>query len=427
MLAKRLTKKNRILMSETITNEVLKDFVVKKSSALSALELQLQSFNIFDVLNIAHREIRHSNFIGWLLDPSGSHGFGEYFLMAFINQLPEIENELLIDFNISDLGDTQVIRETENNIDIFILNERLGFSITIENKIYHKEGKDQLKKYYDYVIDRYSSLENHFFIFLTPNGNEPKDLKMKDIYQTFSYNQLTKILKQGVSEIKIGNPQIHTIMEQYIENVEKNILGKGDAVKNAQKIYKKYPKVIEFIHNNRPDFSKIENDIRTYFEGHKNYEIVSLNDKKYIRFLEKNEQFKKIFHCPEAKSWEGGYLFGFEIIIVQNSIKIKFCLGAINVKNGEVVTQLQSEKTRLFDDMKSFKSIKKFIASSTKSTTAYVAVATVPVLTLEDFFTSDHENMFEAFKSEFEKIHNEVLSEFVKEAKEKLAPISKTI
>jgi hypothetical protein len=42
--------------------------------AFEELKLRLERPNVFEVLGIARREVRHSNFLGWLLDPAGSHG-----------------------------------------------------------------------------------------------------------------------------------------------------------------------------------------------------------------------------------------------------------------------------------------------------------------------------------------------------------------
>ena len=44
------------------------------------LELGLNQPNIFEILRISKTEIRHSNFLSWLLNPKGSHGIGEVFL-----------------------------------------------------------------------------------------------------------------------------------------------------------------------------------------------------------------------------------------------------------------------------------------------------------------------------------------------------------
>jgi hypothetical protein len=76
--------KGEILMATTAIVsasdlEVLERFVVDNDD-LSELEIRIGRFNIFDALSIARTEIRHSNFLAWLLDPSESHGQGPLFL-----------------------------------------------------------------------------------------------------------------------------------------------------------------------------------------------------------------------------------------------------------------------------------------------------------------------------------------------------------
>lgn len=64
----------------------LEHFVVDNDDLLE-LEQRIGRFNIFDALGIARVEIRHSNFLAWLLDPAESHGQGSLFLRAVLMDL----------------------------------------------------------------------------------------------------------------------------------------------------------------------------------------------------------------------------------------------------------------------------------------------------------------------------------------------------
>ena len=48
------------------------------------LEAMLGGFNIFPVLKFEHGEIRHSNFLAWILDPAESHGSDPAFLKKWL-------------------------------------------------------------------------------------------------------------------------------------------------------------------------------------------------------------------------------------------------------------------------------------------------------------------------------------------------------
>src|SRR5437879_2518734 len=64
----------------------LERFVVENDELLQ-LEQLIGRFNIFDSLGIVRTEIRHSNFLAWLLDPNESHGQGSLFLNAILMDL----------------------------------------------------------------------------------------------------------------------------------------------------------------------------------------------------------------------------------------------------------------------------------------------------------------------------------------------------
>ena len=50
-----------------------------KDEDFDKLDLGLKNPNIFQILRISKTEIRHSNFLAWLLDPSQSHKLGIFF------------------------------------------------------------------------------------------------------------------------------------------------------------------------------------------------------------------------------------------------------------------------------------------------------------------------------------------------------------
>jgi len=71
---------------ETAARAALERFVVENEDLL-ALEERIGRFNIFDALGVVRAEIRHSNFLAWLLDPLESHGQGALFLKALLMDL----------------------------------------------------------------------------------------------------------------------------------------------------------------------------------------------------------------------------------------------------------------------------------------------------------------------------------------------------
>src|SRR5574344_1445642 len=128
----------------------------KELSATQALELLREyvaredEFNIFKVLGTDNYEIRHSNFLAWLLNPNETHGLGTQFIKKFFEKVKNynITNNITnpegsIPENL-EFDNIKVKREYKN-IDIFI--ESTNFVCVIENKYGTGEHDEQCKRY----------------------------------------------------------------------------------------------------------------------------------------------------------------------------------------------------------------------------------------------------------------------------------------
>lgn len=54
---------------------------------LDDLNSYLTDFNAFETLGIVNTEIRHSNVLGWILDPHENHGMQDTYLKKFIQHI----------------------------------------------------------------------------------------------------------------------------------------------------------------------------------------------------------------------------------------------------------------------------------------------------------------------------------------------------
>lgn len=156
-----------------------------------------------DILGIGRKEMAHSAFIAWLLDPKESHGLGDFSLKQFLKILVKRdlqqgwnrhrcgkEHCLLDDCSIWSKCSTKEIaacvmnesvyfsnikvdieRTTEDNkdgrIDILIegkMNDE-DFRLVIENKIYSKENNKQTDTYFKNYFDKSNRT---LFVFLKP-------------------------------------------------------------------------------------------------------------------------------------------------------------------------------------------------------------------------------------------------------------------
>jgi len=248
------------------------------------LELELKTPNIFQILNISRTEIRHSNFLGWLLDSNANHGIGKLFLLKFIRDIASFENsDELDEFDIFKLNfDNVEIRREWKGIDILIIFDTLV--VSIENKIDTKDHSNQLEKYYRIVNELFKN-KKKAFVYLTPFGDKPKSNFGKLNYIIYSYEQIAQQIEKT---LKIHGNSINTKVYQYISDYLTNL--KREIMKNdnlnilAGKIYKNHKELIDFIIENKPDLATELYPIFEKFLLEKGM-IIGSKNKGYIKFL----------------------------------------------------------------------------------------------------------------------------------------------
>ncbi len=167
---------------------VLERFVVENDELLE-LEEHIGRFNIFDALRIEHVEIRHSNFLAWLLDPAESHRQGSLFLKAILMDLFKTARENGFDCPVSPIElDGEELRGVEircewRNIDLLIRCNEPPFVVAIENKIKSGEHSDQLGRYRETVVAEFGTVTG-MYVFLTVEGDEPSEEAKETGYRT---------------------------------------------------------------------------------------------------------------------------------------------------------------------------------------------------------------------------------------------------
>jgi hypothetical protein len=260
------------------------------------LELMLKIPNIFNILRILNKEIRHSNFLSWLFDPNEKHGLDTAFLHKFILDILNSSNDTNLDIFDCDalkFNDVNVQREW-NNIDILItIKESIGLFneivVCIENKIDSSDSKDQLKKYRDFLETNHKGKKTKLlFVYLTPFGDEPNDNKEKNFWLTYSYAKIENILKDLLElySERIGVKELIYIRD-YNEIIRREIMQNGQVNKQALKLYYNHKNTIDFIIKNIPDAQR---ELCTLLERMiKNEGNLLLDDslKTYIRFTTK--------------------------------------------------------------------------------------------------------------------------------------------
>ncbi len=234
--------------------EALQSLVL--SPELEHLEDLLAEFNLFDVLGIARRELQHSAFLAWLLDPQGSHGLRDYFLRRFLSEATAKAGELGIahvtplDVDGWKLRDIEVATE-RHNIDILLIGENDRFVCLIENKIGGGEHSGQLSRYFKTVKTDYKGLIA-LPVFLTPDGVGPDAEDDAESWVPIGYEKVADLidrtLKTRGSTISAG---VAGFLDQYARTIRRHVLDITDNKDNidelALQIYNNHRVAIDLI------------------------------------------------------------------------------------------------------------------------------------------------------------------------------------
>ena len=227
--------------------EALRSFV-DDNEDLEQLETILDRFNLFESLGLVRQEIRHSAFIRWFLDPSETHGLGDFPLRQFLRRVikagEEHEGDLPLLFDLDDwnLGEAQVLKEW-HNIDILIrLDGENPFVCAIENKVDSSEGHCQLKRYKRTVEQAFGAYKK-VFVFLTRSGDAPSD----EAYIPMSYGDLTSIIENTLERRESqANDEVKLFVQQYLEMVRRHIVEDSDLQELCRRLYRNHQRGFGF-------------------------------------------------------------------------------------------------------------------------------------------------------------------------------------
>lgn len=192
----------------------------------------LSKYNMFDILEVASKEVVMCRFLADLLNPEGAHGYGIFFLKSFLQKVLKEQR-----INDTLLTHTDVIKEFvidyNRRIDIVIQNAR--FFIPIEVKIYAGEQEGQCYDYYEYAK---AFDEETQIVYLTRFKNKPSEYSRKNINGTeilpedkikcISWQHdicgwLTELLVQLKEPVK-------SIVMQYIDTIHTIADGRGNKI-----------------------------------------------------------------------------------------------------------------------------------------------------------------------------------------------------
>jgi PD-(D/E)XK nuclease superfamily protein len=329
-------------MAENDLNYKLRDLVMDPS--LEELELKIKAPNIFTILKSERIEIRHSNFIGWLLDPKGSHNLNKVFLRRLLQEVFQSEKVDWADAISVDTFelDAVEIRREWKNIDLTIVAEE--FVVAVEIKVDADESKEQLRKYKDIVENAFhDSKQKKAFVFLTVDGHEPKNPEDAKQWIPFSYNVITDRIDLLLNTYQSRMSERTKIyISDYLTVLRRNILSNDTAANMARSLYRKHKDAIDFILDKKTDDLSVISDTIKGIVVKNGYIVTSCNG-GFVRFL--TSDLHRIL--PRTGDGRGGWnekeSFAFEFEFTskkRDKLKLKIMIppGEPNVR--EMLTKM---------------------------------------------------------------------------------------
>lgn len=263
--------------------DALEKFVMENDELLE-LEARIGRFNIFDALGVVNAEIRHSNFLGWLLDPAESHGAGDLFLKAVLMDMLRQTPEALrprgvspIDLDGASIASVDIRREWRN-IDLLIRCESPRLIVAIENKIRSGEHGGQLLKYKKIVREAFPD-DPSMFVFLTREGDEPSD----DDWTTYSYAELKRVLERvrRTNEGAIGE-DVDTFLDHYLHLIGSRLMDDQVIDDLCRKIYKNHRRAIDLIVDRAGFISPGQEAIESILRGTPDWSVVHTTNRALL-------------------------------------------------------------------------------------------------------------------------------------------------
>lgn len=296
------------------------DFLLKNED-FDKLDLGLKNPNIFQILKISKNEIRHSNFLSWLLDPEGSHKLGDIFLKRFLREVFSSEKFYdidQVDVEGMDLSKVEVLREWKN-IDVLIILSDVV--VCIENKVYSKEHSNQLKRYKEIVENQFPKLKKTY-VYLNPDGDSSES--ETEQFQPISYDFIVESLERIVSVFgESMNPNVKNYVKDYITTIKREIMGTDQLTELSKKIYQNHKELFDFIFEHKPDIvdnlSLIMKD-----ELNKRGWLLGSENKYYVRFLTEPIKDLIYYNTDTKNGWNKRESFLFEIQIQPSTNKLIF-------------------------------------------------------------------------------------------------------
>ena len=322
-------------MSDQNPVHILEAFVIDNAE-LDQLETMIAEFNIFEAMGAVRQELRHSDFLAFLLNPSEKHGLDDRFLKRFLMRVLSVADEPPISpirINVTDFAGASVERETQN-IDILIYDADSEIVCIIENKVFSDEHSNQLARYYKIAKVRYPNAVAIIPVFLTPDGIPPQDEDSP--YIPFSYGDVADSIDHiRETQASMLGADVNTMMHHYVTMLRRHIVSDSDVAALCQQIYKAHKNAIDLIIEHMPD---LRQELADYLSGlvRNHPDLILVRDtKSHVNFA--TIIWQDIPEFNQGNGWAGSAAtLTIEFRNAQYQLNLHVVLGPVEDQHGYV-------------------------------------------------------------------------------------------
>ena len=340
---------------------------------------KLNRFNVFEATDMGRREIKHTKFLSYLLDPNESHGIGEFFIKNFVTRVSNIGTHeslqkfpgiLDLDFSFAEIKAESKLKNGSLDIFIKIPSRRGGdgyeLIIAVENKLEATQNTDQLEKYSEGLTKVFGDIDPKNIkllkIFLTLYEEKPDDdswiaITYRDTILPAVSSTIEFLEETGSDHLKAILNDYHELLvddedgekvedgwaavliqdtdiKQYVET--RGAKGKDKRKESFGPVYVKHKKVIdylcEFDGDNRTPILNLWKKLKSNVSVSDDLDLIlkfEKSERAYLRFNVLSESNRRELSSlsDQSRKWLDGLCpIAFELIIKpSNDNKFRCC------------------------------------------------------------------------------------------------------
>ena len=150
----------------------------------------------------------------------------------------------VFDFVRLNLDDLDIKRE-HKNIDLLLTSPSNKLIIVIENKIFARERKGQLKKYRTHIENNYQDYKYRIYIYLSLLEQEITQSE-QEYYVCITYEHIIKLLENTLDSDLSKNTRF--VISQYIQTLKVIMNDNSEIEKLAKELYDEYKSSFDLVY-----------------------------------------------------------------------------------------------------------------------------------------------------------------------------------